>query len=291
VYNWREVIDYSGIPSHTNSLHYTLYKIKVLYSRIKGQVYHRTITESAFGKDKYKESIRLLLNEASLLSDPTVANLFYRACHNRDITINELPDTKNKSDFIKLCNMLIRLGDKTNVLDNRARNTTGTTDTADTSKLSLSFTHNVPKYYHDKGEKCFDDIYPYNVINRYYYNLYDGYLQAKFPNDVNYENVAVKYEPFIRDWIMSVKYWEIKFKSLKNKFDYIPLIDFKFMKHEERFNDHFSDFANAVSQYAKDEKEYLTMLHEEYKTHMDYRDMIGTKQFIPASEFKQEELV
>lgn len=289
VMDYREIIDCSGIPYHTNKLHYNLYKNKVLYGRIKGQLYYRTITESAFGKDKYKESVRLLLNESSLLSDPTVANLFYRACHNKDITINELPDTKNKSEFIKLCNMFMRLGDKTNTLDNRARSTSGTSDFADTSKLTLSFTHNVPSYYHDKGEKCYDDIYPYNVINRYYYNLYEGYLKAEILSDEIYYQASIDYAEYIKAWISSVKYYEENIDKMGNRFSTIPLFDFKFNKKEERFKDHFMDFAKALSLYAKDEKEYLELLHEEYKSHKNYDEMVT--QFVPASEYKNQEVL
>jgi hypothetical protein len=46
-----------------------------LYGRTKGQVYYRAISESAFGKDKYKESVRLLLDFMSNLSDDNITKV------------------------------------------------------------------------------------------------------------------------------------------------------------------------------------------------------------------------
>lgn len=289
IMNWRELIDYSGIPSHSNPIHYTLYKNKVLYGRTKKQVYYRTISESAFGKDKYKESVRLLLEHMSNLSDPTVSNLFYRACHNKDITICEMPDNTKKEDFIKLCNMLIRIGDGTKILDNRARKTDGTVDSAQIGKLSVSFIHNIPSYYSDKGLNIFEEIFPYNVINRYYYNLYDGFLQASFPSDTNYAAIAEKYSDFIKKWIKSAVWYEENWNKMTNLYPDVPLSNYHFLEKEPRFKDHFIDFARCLSHYAKTQEEYVMLLDEEYKSHNEYRKLIGEK-ILEKSIEKQNEL-
>ena len=281
ILTWRQIIDYSGIPVHTNQLHYTLYKMDVLYGRTKGQYYYRTITESAFGKDKYKESVRLLLDNMSLISDPTVAKLFYACCHNRDITINELPDNTGSTDFNKLCNMFMRIGDKTKKLDNRSRKTEGTYETAETKNLTVSFIHNIPQYYHDKGKKCFDDIYPYNVINRYYYNLYTGFL--KFKQDYNYNPVetAVAYSDFIKAWIKSVLWYQDNWSQIENRFQEVFERKWTecFKKKEERFKDHFRDFALQASEYSEgDIKLYLQLLKEKFDSHMKYRELVEEEQ-------------
>lgn len=273
--SWRELIENSGIPEHTNPIHHTLYKNKVLYGRTKGQVFFRTITESAFGKDKYHEAIRLLLHQMCNLSDPTTPKLFYSACHNRDIRINELPESGSKADFIKLCNSLMRLGDGTTILDNRSRKTEGTSEVAHTEKLSTSFTHNIPKYYTDRGQKTFEEIFPYNVVNRYYYNLYDGFLEASFPNDINHEELAQKYAEFIKKWIKSALWYEENWHTLKNLFPDTDLTQYSFPPTENRFKDHFIDFARCLSHYAKDEIEYKMLLDTEYASHMRYRELIG----------------
>ena len=273
--SWRECIDFSGIPAHTNPIHHTLYKNKVLYSRTKGQVFFRTITESAFGKDKYHEAVRLLMHQMCNLSDPTTAKLFYAACHNTDIRINELPESGTKADFIKLCNAVIRIGDASTILDNRSRKTEGTTEVAHIEKLSTSFTHNVPSYYSDRGHQTFEEIFPYNVVNRYYYNLYEGFLEASFPSDLNHPALAEKYSGFIKKWIKSVLWYEENWHRLKNLFPNVDLTQYSFQKAENRFKDHLIDFARCLSHYAKDETEYKNLLDVEYASHMKYRELIG----------------
>jgi hypothetical protein len=210
-----------------------------------------------------------------VVSDPSSAKIFYAVCHTNDLTINELPDDSNKTDFGKMFNLFMRIGDKSNVIDNRARATSGTSETAQTDRLSVTFTHNVPEYYQDKGKKTFEDIYSYNVINRYYYNLYDGFLQSNFPENMNHEELAKKHEKFYQDWIRSVLWYEENWSKLYNRYPDVSLDSFSFPKKEDRFREHFIDFAKCISHYAKNETEYLTMLKEEYNTHMRYRKKIS----------------
>ena len=274
IYDWREIIQYSGIPTHTNPVHWTLYKNKRLLARVHPHIYARVVTESAFGKDKYTEAYRLLLGDTMVISDPSSAKIFYTICHSNDITINELPDDSNKQDFGKMCNLFMRIGDKSNIVDNRARATAGTTETAKTDKLSVIFTHNVPWYYSNKGKKTFEDIYPYNVINRYYYNLYEGFLQGNFPEILDHHKAAEKYAEFYKNWIRSVLWYEQNWTSLANKYPNVSLDEYTFHKKEDRFREHFVDFAKCLSHYAKDEAGYRTLLDEEYKSHQKYRGII-----------------
>jgi len=273
LYSWRQIIKTFAIPDHTNLTDWLNYRMKRLYSRTSGQFYGRYITESSFGKDKCVESYRLLLNESSSISDPTTAKLFYAACHNKDITINELPD-KNNKDFITMCNVLMRIGDKSNMVDNRARSTAGTLETADTSKLSVCFTHNIPKYYHDKNKEAWHEIYPYNVFNRFYPVLYEGYLQAKFPDTMNHKALANKYSPFLIAWIKSVLWYEEHWFELKNLYPDVSLEHFTFLKKEERFREHFIGYAKCVSHYAETKEEYLKILKADYESHHKYLDLI-----------------
>jgi len=290
IFSWREIIDYSGIPKHTNLKHFTLYKNKVLFGRTHPHVYHRTVTESAFGKDKYLEWVRFLLNHSMNISDPSTAKLFYAICHNRDVTINELPTDISKSDFGKFTNMLMRLGDGSNDVANPSRATKGTKEVADTSLTSVRFLHNIPKYYHDKGKPCFDEIFPYNVINRYYYNLYDGYSQASFPECYNAREVAEKYEVFYRSWIKSVLWYEEHWQELPNLYPGVPLEKFRFKNSEARFKTHFLSFAKCLSHYALSEKEYVDLLVREYKSHKSYEKMVLKEEYeVPV--VKEEKVV
>jgi len=273
--SFRQLVDKSGIPNHSNyDLHYTLYKIKVLYGLTKGSFYYRVITKSRFGKDKYKEACNILLNTGCILSDPTVANLFYRACHCDDITINELP-TVTGDEFNKLCNNFMRIGDGSTRIDNRARSTTGTSDVANTERLTVSFTHNIPKYYHDKGRKSFDDLFPYNVTSRYFYTLYEGHLKASFPHDMNYDELAVEHEQIIRDWIKSMLWYKNNWNTVTNNYPE-TLIDAEFeFADDSRFRDYFIDFSRAVAEYSEgDIKIYLKLLNSEYKAHKDYEALL-----------------
>ena len=58
--------------------------------------------------------------------------------------------------------------------------------------------------------------------------------------------------------------------KLPNKFANVPLDQFEFSKSEDRFKTHFIDFAHCVSHYARNEKEYLIILKEDYDNHKKY---------------------
>jgi len=279
--SWRELIDYSGIPMHTNELHYTIYKNVVLYGRLKDQVYYRVITESKFGKDKYKESLRILLGKMRILNDPTRPNIFYSAIWNKDITICELPSLTNGDEFNKMVNQFIRIGDKTKVLDNPSRakssETDGTTyDIARIDHLSLSFVHNIPLYYTEKGKKGFDTIYPYNMISRFYYVLLNGYLEAKFPHNINYKDIAQNNQQFIKDWIKTALWFEEHWHEIENPYPEFYLDKFEFSK-DSRFRDHFIDMARCFSQYARNDNEYMKLLVEYYCCHKNYEKLISNQ--------------
>lgn len=289
ILNWREIIDGFGIPEHTCPPHYLIYRMKRLYGRTSSQFYQRAISESAFGKDKVVEMYRLLLHKVTVISDPTTAKLFYSVCHNEDITINELPDDKNKTDFIKFCNLMMRIGDKSNLIDNRARATSGSTEVADLSKVSVAFTHNVPSYYHAAGKKGWYQVFPYNVYNRYYPNLYKGFLQARFPKNMNYTELAQKYTPFYRAWIKSVMWYAENWDSLGNLYDDVDLKQFQFGKGEERFREHFIDFSKCVSHYAKDKNEYFEILQVDYESYKEYSQIVDIMK--TEKKFAQEEVI
>jgi len=278
IYSWKELIDYSGLPKevHSNQIHHILYKAKMLYARLKPHVYSRIITESAFGKTKYLEWIRMNINHISMLSDPSPPKLFYAACHTRDIIINELPDDTNKNNFIKTCNSLMNLGDGTNELDNPSRATKGTTETTDTSDTSLTFTHNIPSYYINSGLRTFEEIYPYNVLNRFYYNMYEGFLSPKFPEEMNFKKIAEKYELFFQGMISTMLYFEQEWSNLKNVYPNVSLQEYSFDANEKRYEDHFIDFAKCLSHYASNEEQYKVLLTEEYRSHKRYKTLVSS---------------
>lgn len=286
ILSFRQLVDLSGCPEHTNPTHYKLYKMKCLYGRLKEQFYYRIISQSAFGKTKYKEMLRLLLNKMCIISDPTSAKLFFSICHNKDITLNEMPDTSNKQLFIKFCNMLMQIGDKTKMVENPSRKTDGTFENADTSKLSVCFTHNPPEYYKEKGMKDFENTFPYNVINRYYYNLYEGQTTFHQVYGYNAEKVAIENQQFIKDWIKTALWYEENWHKIKNPYPECLLDGFKFRDTEPRFKEHFKDFAKCVAEYSDgDMNLYVNLLIEEYKSHKFYDDLIhNTKQELEIKE-------
>lgn len=271
ILDWREIIDYSGIPYHTHPLDFTRYKLKRLYGRLQGKFYARYVSESGFGKDKFSEAYRLLLHKLVNISDPSRAKIFYSACHNREITINELgvPKGEEQAEYF---NLMMRIGDGTGILDNSKRAKDGTSESIFIDKLSVCFTHNIAEYYLKKGKKCFEQVYTYNILNRYYPNDYKGYSQMQLkPRDVTHQQIAIKHDRFIKDWIKSVLWYEEHFHELPNKYAYIPLEgEFLFKKKEDRYKTHFHQFAHCVSHYAKDEKEYLEILRADYDNHKAY---------------------
>jgi hypothetical protein len=255
----------------------------VTYGRLKGQVFYRIITESAFGKDKFKESIRILLGKCRVLNDASRPNVFYSAIYNKDITICELPSLTNGDEFNKMANQFMRLGDGTTILDNPSRakssDTEGNTyDVAHTDKLSLSFIHNVQKYYHDVGKKGFDEIWSFNVISRFYYCLLDGFLEAKFPHNINHYELAVQHSQFIKDWIKTCLWFEEHWHEIENPYPEFYLDKFIFPKECPRFRDHFVDMARCFSQYARNDDEYMKLLIAYYEAHENYRKQISKEQ-------------
>lgn len=280
VFSWRQLVQYTGIPTHTNKMHWLIYKLKRLYGRTKGKFYGRIVTESGFGKDKLVEAYRHLLGASMVVSDPTVPKVTYAVCHSRDLTINELPQTKDSV----LDNMLMRIGDGSNILDNRARATTGTHDVIDISNLSVFFLHNIAEYYHSKNKDCFEQVFTYNVINRYYYNRLDGALRASFPTNIDFNAIAEKYAPFYKAWIKSVYWYMENWQKLSNQYSDVSLDEFEFSEREERFRDHFLDFAKCVSHYAKDKEQYLRILRSDYLNHQAYKKDIATYESVRQSD-------
>jgi len=275
--SWKELVDFTGCPYHSNEIHYTLYKMKCLYARTKSQVYFRTISDSCFGKTKYLEMLNLMLNHICIISDASSPKLFFAICHQRMICLNEMPD-KGDKNWSKFCNNLINIGDKSKSVENPSRKTEGTFDCADTSKLSMCFTHNCSSYYHNVGLKGFDELFPYNVINRYYYNLYDGLANFHQSHGYNAEKTAKKYQEVIRDVIKTALFYEDNWDKIQNPFPEELLDGFKFENKEPRFKEHFYDFANAIAEYSQgDVNIYMKLLVEEYKSHIAYKKLISNE--------------
>lgn len=292
--SWRELIDYTGLPYHSNKLSYTLYKLKCVYARTKKQVYFRAVSDSAFGKTKYLEMLNLLLNKTCIISDATAPKLFFAICWQRMICINELPDVSDKKQYVKFCNQLINIGDKSKSIENPARKTEGTFDVADTSKLSVCFTHNFSKYYEETGLKPFESIFPTNVINRYYYNAYEGISEFHQPFGYNSQQIADKYQEYIKDVIKTFLYFEENIENIENPYPECILDKMLSQIPEPRFREHFIDFSKAVSLYSRDINEYVMLMIEEFKSHMKYRETIKQQNtnnnVVPNNVFSFDEI-
>lgn len=273
--SWKQLVQFMGLPYHENPVDYALYKNKILYGRTNKQFYYRVVSPSAFGKTKLKESIKLLTNNMTIVSDPSAPKLFYAICRATDVTLNEMPDYSTKSSFIKFCNMLMNIGDKSKGVENPSRSINGTKEYAETDKLSVSFTHNPPDYYHKVGERGFDDIFPENVISRYYYNYYTGVLNFSVSESYNAVESAIKYQGFLKDWIKTMLWYEENWDNIINPFGTKYLDLFEFANDRPRFKDHFVDFAKCLAEFCDgDERKYAKLLKAEYDSHKKYEEVL-----------------
>lgn len=277
ILSFRRLVDESGLTTHTKPDHYTTYKIIVLTARL-GKLCARVVTESAFGKDKYIEMVRLLMNGTTVLTDPTIAKLINRIQHDKFVVISEMPGVMSGEPFSQLCNAFITIGDDRQVLDNRARATRGTTESAVISNKSVLFIHNPRKYYTDKGKQGFEDIYPYNVINRYFMVNLLGYTETRFTENLDNMEYCNEFSSVLKDWVKSALWYEEHWHTLKNERG-IDWERFNFPKHEERFKVNFERIALAVSHYAESDEEYLSMLKLLYNQHLELKYEIQDEPF------------
>ena len=270
ILGFRALVDCSGIATHSNHLHYTIYKLIVLTCRL-GKGCFRVCTESAFGKDKYLEMNRLLLSRISVLTDPTIAKINNRIQHDKLLVLSEMPGKSTGEDFSMLCNALMIIGDDRQILDNRARSAQGTLEEANIGKTSVLFIHNPSSYYEKVGKKSFEDTFPYNVQNRYLPFRLFGHTECNFTDNLDNEEYAAEYKLNLQAWIKTAVWYEENWHSLKNKYSDIGC-RYVFAKKEERYATNFSRLALAISLYSRSQEEYVELLEVAYQSYLNQKE-------------------
>ena len=269
VYSFQELVNGSGLKDHTNPTHYTLYKIICLWCRLgKGCV--RIVTPSAFGKDKYLEMVRLLINRVTVLTDPTIAKLNNRIQHDKLIVLSEMPGETTGNGFRRFTNALNIIADDRQILDNRARAARGTSESADISSTSVMYIHNPATYY--SNGKGFKELMFKSTYNRYIPFILEGYTQSKFTPNLNPYSFVKKHHTYLKNWIKSALWYEENWHTYIDPY-FVDLSKYKFNKSNERWQTNFVRLAKAVSLYAGEDKiMYDKLIDELYKSHIKQLD-------------------
>ena len=152
----------------------------------------------------------------------------------------------------------------------------GVPEQVDISEHSVTFTHNVAQYYHAKNNKCFEEYFEYNIINRLYCQELRGNMELDEHN-IKFEEVAEEYAWFYLAFIKTLRFLKEhrKDKEFDNKYPDIDVqATFKFSKKEDRYLAHFIKFAKWCSHFAKDKEQYVKILTEDYNNHNEYKNEI-----------------
>jgi len=267
--SFREMIDETGNFEHSNPLHFTLYKI-ITYTGYCGRINYRVIAPAGFGKDCIINNKIDLGAQAANIYGATYAKLEYNLKHTF-LLFNEMGNLK-KEDKANMQQFLLATGAYFNSYVKKSRKTSDnlTQEVYDISNTSLGIVYNPPKYYMDRGQEFFDNMFQPAVINRFIPFKMDGILKAPMlGNEDTYEEAKI-HMPFYKKMVSTVNYY--KDKDIENKYENDDIIEFN--KYEERYKRTFNTICKYISEYAKDEEEYHKLSLELYKCFTTYKDEI-----------------
>jgi len=274
VYTPRQLALLFGNPYHTNILHHTIHKYKRLIHFIEDGFTWRCVSESGFGKTVFDEALCHLTGEGIDVTSPSPAKLFWCIAKYKRVNVNEMPMAGSKEAETKLKNIMMCISQNSGTITNPSRSLPGVPEIVDISEHAVSFTHNVAQYYHSKNNKSFEEYFEYNVINRLYCQELKGNMILD-DQEINYKEIAEKYKDFYIDFIKTLKYLKQHKTEFKNKYPEIDIDKmYYFPKKEDRFKSHFFKFSKWASHFAKDVNQYKMILDEDYKTHVEYKELI-----------------
>ena len=266
---FRELVDMMPRFSHTNPLHFLLYKIIALAAFID-RVNYRVSTDAGFGKDSVMNIISHLVDSMANLYGATMAKLEY-VLRNKLIILNELGNLK-KDEKIQMQEFLLATGAYFNTYTKRSRKTNTTQEQYDISKLSLVLFYNLPSYYTGKAQEYFDQMFTRAVTNRFIPFVFEGRLTTRFDKVIDVERIVNLKADTYKDVIATINYFrENPLTSIKYEVDRNII---KFPKSLMRYDRSFNVLLKYVAEYSLNQEEFDMLSKELYSCYKKYNKLL-----------------
>lgn len=270
---FRTLIDTIGGFEHSNTDHFTLYKIAcmMLYLR-KG--FARFVSEAAFGKNSVPTILKILMTDIAIINPRSTAAMEHKLLSSL-LALDELTNLeKNQRDLMQ--EALLRIGDWSPSYEKGTRGSTkyGTKDEYNIGNLSVIIMYNILSYYQDIGqqEKYFDNIFQHAVKDRFLPLYLKGVIDTtQFKDIKDTKKVAKQLKNEIISIIRTIKYYN---NNLENDLkDYKLYKDYRLSK-SGRVDKTFQVICKGINLYANSEEEYNILVEQLYQMYLEYQDML-----------------
>ena len=261
---FRDLVDIAPAFSHTNQLHFTLYKILAV-AAYSDRVNVRISTDAGFGKDSVVGIIQQLVDSTVNIYGATFAKLEY-SLTNKLMILNEMGNLKADEKF-SMQEFLLATGAYFNTYTKRTRKTSTTQEQYDISRLSLMIFYNLPSYYTGKAQEYFDQIFTPAVIHRFIPFVFEGRLTTKFEKLVDTDKIMVENEGLYKDIIATLNHYR---QNMLSDIKWTIPEEVSFTDKLKRYERTFNVILKYVGEYAGSQEEFNTMSTELYKCYKAY---------------------
>ena len=264
--SFRELVDWFCNFKHTHPTQFTLWKIIIISAYIS-RVNFRLATNGGFGKDSVIDALRDLTNNACRIDKATFAKLEYVAKFPL-IICNEVASLK-KAEHEDFESFGLSAGAFQNKYTKRSRKTSGTKEILDISRLSLGFTFNHARSYLDKGEKCFDQIFRKEFLERFLPLKFEGWVDVEQFKTEGHMDFKVECKDNMPAYKAIIK--QIAFLLENAPTARFEVLDgWKFPRSCGKHKRSFKVILLYVGLYAKDKEEYECLGNELYGAYERY---------------------
>jgi len=269
--SFRELVNNTPSFTHTNPLHFLLYKIVAISSYID-RLNARISTDQGFGKDSVVNIIQQLVNSTVNIYGATFAKLEFSLI-NKLIILNEMGNLK-KDDKINMQEFLLATGDFSNDYTKRTRKTLTTQEQYNISKLSLLIFYNLPQHYIGKAQEFFDQLFTKAVIRRFIPFYFKGNLTTEFEKIIDIKQIVDKNEQNYKDVIATLNYFR---EHIIKEIKYDIPTNIEFSDKLKRYGRVFNTLLKYISEYAESQEEFNTLSLELFKCYKNYSKLLVTE--------------
>lgn len=252
---------------HTNNTHFTLLKI-VCITAYCSRINFRVIAQAGFGKDSVVDILNSFTGEIANIYSATYPKLEYNL-RKKFLVFNEMGNLKD-DDISNMQTFMLATGGFSNLYLKRSRKFEDTGEQIDIAKTSLGVFYNPPQYYIERNQRYFDVMFSPAVMNRFIPFLLDGVITTEFEKDIDVESVVNKNMDLYKDIISTLNYFRVNQDKVHDKYKK----RYEFPKHLNRYQRSFYTILAFISEYAKNEAEYVELADSLYESMNNYRRQI-----------------
>jgi len=260
--SFRTLVDWFCNFEHSSDIDWLLYKIITIVGAIDRINYH-IISEKGFGKDSVVDAIAEFINSTSNIYSATFAKLEY-SLQNEFIVLNEMGNLK-KDDKYLMQTFLLSCAAYRNKYIKKSRKTDNTQESYNIKKLSIAVLTNPDKYYKDKKQETFDEMFQGAVQDRLMKFYFKGQLTHEFATNFNAENVFTLNKTFFKKITRTLLFLRQNPDKMTGvDWEYEIVLDKTLQRHKRTWG----VICKYISLYAKDKAEYKFLIDTLYDRHL-----------------------